>query len=143
MAWLCVIAGQYMLPLVLLYIMDHIHTNAMMFMNFLSFPGGVHLTSLPPQVFGMVEENTAQGNVLVNRHVRAGQAIHIPQGIQHFSHNPTCRGAQFLANFATADPGAVRGRVAVRRDTSMRCPHMVRKPELSRRPRCCRPSGHC
>ena len=64
----------------------------MMFMNFLSFPGGVHLTSLPPQVFGMVEENTAQGNVLVNRHVRAGQAIHIPQGIQHFSHNPTCRG---------------------------------------------------
>jgi quercetin dioxygenase-like cupin family protein len=56
-------------------------------------------------VFGMVEENTPQGNVLVNRHVRAGQTIHIPQGLQHFSHNPTCLGAQFLANFATADPG--------------------------------------
>jgi hypothetical protein len=63
------------------------------------------------QVFGMVEENTPEGNVLVNRHIRAGQTIHIPQGIQHFSHNPTCQGAQFLANFATADPGATCLRV--------------------------------
>jgi oxalate decarboxylase/phosphoglucose isomerase-like protein (cupin superfamily) len=65
------------------------------------------------QVFGMVEESTPQGNVLVNRHVRAGQTIHIPQGLQHFSHNPTCLGAQFLANFATADPGAPLAIVAL------------------------------
>lgn len=57
-------------------------------------------------MFGMVEENVAEvNNVLVNRMVKAGQTIHIPQGLQHFSHNPTCQGAQFLANFATADPG--------------------------------------
>ena len=72
-----------------------------------SLPVMTHRVCLPSrQVFGMVEENTPEGNVLVNRHIRAGQTIHIPQGIQHFSHNPTCRGAQFLANFATADPGA-------------------------------------
>jgi quercetin dioxygenase-like cupin family protein len=56
-------------------------------------------------VFGMVEENTPEGNILVNRNIRAGETIHIPKGLQHFSHNPTCLGAQFLANFATADPG--------------------------------------
>jgi len=57
-------------------------------------------------VFGMIEENfPMQGNVPVVRHIKAGQTIHIPTGIQHFSHNPTCGQAQFLANFATADPG--------------------------------------
>jgi quercetin dioxygenase-like cupin family protein len=55
--------------------------------------------------FGMVEENSPVGNPAVVRMISAGETIHIPTGIQHFSHNPTCGHAQFLANFATADPG--------------------------------------
>lgn len=48
----------------------------------------------------MVEENSPNvGNVLVNRNIGAGQTIHIPQGLQHFSHNPTCQGAQFLVGW--------------------------------------------
>jgi hypothetical protein len=40
---------------------------------------------MPMQMFGMVEENAPEvGNVLVNRMVKAGQTIHIPQGLQHF-----------------------------------------------------------
>lgn len=53
----------------------------------------------------MVDENTAAGNRVVNRMINAGETIHIPSGIMHYSHNPSCGNAQFLANFATADPG--------------------------------------
>lgn len=54
--------------------------------------------------FGMVEENAGM-NDLVFRNVVQNTTIHIPQGILHFSFNPTCEPAAFLANFATADPG--------------------------------------
>ena len=52
----------------------------------------------------MVEENSAK-NILVNRHLKPLDTIHIPQGLIHFSHNPNCEPAAFLANFGTTDPG--------------------------------------
>jgi quercetin dioxygenase-like cupin family protein len=55
--------------------------------------------------FGMVEEN-AGDNALHLRRIKAGETIHIPQAIMHFSHNPHCFPAQFLANFGERDPGA-------------------------------------
>ena len=32
-------------------------------------------------VFGMIEENQPKGNPPVNRYIRAGETIHIPQGV--------------------------------------------------------------
>ena len=55
--------------------------------------------------FGMVEENAGDNKLHVRR-VFKGETIHIPQAIVHFSHNPTCQPAQFLANFGERDPGA-------------------------------------
>lgn len=54
--------------------------------------------------FGMVEENGG-GERLIMRNITQNDTIHIPTGILHFSHNPTCYPAAFLANFATRDPG--------------------------------------
>jgi oxalate decarboxylase/phosphoglucose isomerase-like protein (cupin superfamily) len=54
--------------------------------------------------FGMIEEN-ALNNAPILRNMTAGDTIHIPQGVMHFSHNPYCEPAAFLANFATPDPG--------------------------------------
>ncbi|KAK9811073.1 hypothetical protein WJX73_000154 [Symbiochloris irregularis] len=54
--------------------------------------------------FGMVEENDGN-NKLVIYNITQNQTIHIPQGILHFSHNPTCEPAAFLANFPNRDPG--------------------------------------
>mmetsp|Transcript_20333 Transcript_20333/g.34910 ORF Transcript_20333/g.34910 Transcript_20333/m.34910 type:complete len:246 (-) Transcript_20333:245-982(-) len=54
--------------------------------------------------FGMIEENSKH-NQLVLRNISANTTIHIPQGVLHFSHNPTCEPAAFLANFGTKDPG--------------------------------------
>jgi len=54
--------------------------------------------------FGMVEEN-AGNNELVLRNFTQNETIHVPQGLLHFSYNPTCQPAAFLANFATRDPG--------------------------------------
>jgi quercetin dioxygenase-like cupin family protein len=57
-------------------------------------------------VFGMSEEDTPAGdNPAVVRTMQAGETVHIPQGLIHYSHNPTCLGAQFLANFGNLDPG--------------------------------------
>jgi quercetin dioxygenase-like cupin family protein len=54
--------------------------------------------------FGMVEENSAK-NTLILRNITQNETIHVPQGVLHFSHNPNCQPAAFLANFATKDPG--------------------------------------
>jgi len=54
--------------------------------------------------FGMVEEN-AGNNELVLRNFTQNETIHIPQGILHFSYNPNCEPAAFLANFPNRDPG--------------------------------------
>lgn len=54
--------------------------------------------------FGMVEENSAMNN-LVLRNLKQNETISVPQGVLHFSFNPNCQPAAFLANFATKDPG--------------------------------------
>ena len=54
--------------------------------------------------FGMVEENP-NNNRLVMRTILQNSTIHVPQGVLHFSHNPNCEPAAFLANFAHSDPG--------------------------------------
>jgi quercetin dioxygenase-like cupin family protein len=54
--------------------------------------------------FGMIEEN-ANMNMPIIRNITAGDTIHIPQGVLHFSHNPYCEPAAFLASFGNSDPG--------------------------------------
>jgi oxalate decarboxylase/phosphoglucose isomerase-like protein (cupin superfamily) len=54
--------------------------------------------------FGMIEENANMNNPII-RNITAGDTIHIPQGVLHFSHNPYCQPAAFLANFGNSDPG--------------------------------------
>ncbi|KAL3156345.1 hypothetical protein ABBQ38_000663 [Trebouxia sp. C0009 RCD-2024] len=54
--------------------------------------------------FGMIEENANMNNpVIVN--MTAGDTVHIPTGIMHFSINNHCEPAAFLANFGISDPG--------------------------------------
>ncbi|KAL3152489.1 hypothetical protein ABBQ32_001524 [Trebouxia sp. C0010 RCD-2024] len=54
--------------------------------------------------FGMIEENANSNNpVIVN--MTAGDTVHIPTGIMHFSINNQCEPAAFLANFGVSDPG--------------------------------------
>ena len=52
----------------------------------------------------MLQENPNQ-NIPIIRNMTAGDTIHIPQGVVHFSHNPYCQPAAFLANFGERDPG--------------------------------------
>lgn len=54
--------------------------------------------------FGMVEENAGR-NRLVMESITQNTTIHIPQGLLHFSFNPNCEPAAFLANFGDRDPG--------------------------------------
>ncbi|KAK9804999.1 hypothetical protein WJX73_010155 [Symbiochloris irregularis] len=54
--------------------------------------------------FGMVEENAGM-NRLIFENITQNSTIHVPQGVLHFSHNPNCEPAAFLASFAHKDPG--------------------------------------
>jgi hypothetical protein len=54
--------------------------------------------------FGMIEENPLT-NMPILRNMTQYDTIHIPQGVLHFSHNPHCEPAAFLANFGHTDPG--------------------------------------
>ena len=51
-----------------------------------------------------LQENPNQ-NMPIIRNMTQGDTIHIPQGVLHFSHNPYCQPAAFLANLGECDPG--------------------------------------
>ena len=55
----------------------------------------------------VVEMKSYSKLLLTLRTIRESKPVTGVAGLMHFSHNPTCQPAQFLANFGERDPGAL------------------------------------